>query len=135
MSFDGQIEMRQRLKLLVAYDGAHFAGWQSQKHGKTVQDHLEQAFHGLTGKHVRVHGAGRTDAGVHALAQCAHVDVDHRLAPERWTAALNSCLPAQLRILRCQRVGEDFHARTGRPAVNCLLTRRAESKSIRNPGR
>ena len=103
--------MPQRLKLLISYDGAHFAGWQSQKHGRTVQDHLERAFHRITGELVRVHGAGRTDAGVHALAQCAHVDVHKRLAPEGWTAALNSCLPTQLRVLRCRRVADDFHAR------------------------
>ena len=103
--------MRQRLKLLISYDGAHFAGWQSQKHGNAVQDHLERAFHRVTGARIRVHGAGRTDTGVHALAQCAHADVDSRLTPKRWTAALNSCLPAQLRVLRCQRVGNDFHAR------------------------
>src|SRR4051794_17167988 len=104
--------MSQRLKLTVAYDGSSFAGWQSQKHGNTVQDHLERAFQTITGKRVRIHGAGRTDAGVHALAQCAHVDVDDtRLAPERWTPALNSGLPPGLRVLRCQRVKPEFHAR------------------------
>ena len=69
------IAMSRRLKLIVAYDGAPFAGWQSQSHRNTVQDHLERAFERVTGGAVRVHGAGRTDAGVHALAQCAHVDV------------------------------------------------------------
>ena len=106
-----QIGMPQRLKLVISYDGAHFAGWQSQRHGNTVQDHLERAFHRVTGQRVRVHGAGRTDAGVHALAQCAHADVNEQLTPDRWTAALNSSLPAQLRVLHCQRVGDDFHAR------------------------
>ena len=61
---------------------------------------------------VRVHGAGRTDAGVHALAQCAHVDVPRdRLPPERWTNALNALLPQTIRILRCRRVSAHFHAR------------------------
>ena len=69
------LPMPRRLKLIVAYDGAPFAGWQSQSHRNTVQDHLERAFERVTGGAVRVHGAGRTDAGVHALAQCAHVDV------------------------------------------------------------
>ena len=70
----------RRLKLIIAYDGAPFAGWQSQSHRNTVQDHLERAFERVTGGAVRVHGAGRTDAGVHALAQCAHVDVSKILA-------------------------------------------------------
>ena len=67
--------MSQRLKLIVAYDGAAFAGWQSQTHRKTVQDQLEGAFQKIAGQRIRVHGAGRTDAGVHALAQCAYVDL------------------------------------------------------------
>jgi tRNA pseudouridine38-40 synthase len=104
--------MPQRLKLIVSYDGAHFAGWQSQKHGNTVQDHLERAFQRLNGEPVRVHGAGRTDTGVHAVAQCAHADVRADRFPEsRWTAALNANLPPHMRILRCQRVEDDFHAR------------------------
>ncbi len=104
--------MAQRLKLVVAYDGAPFAGWQSQSHRNTIQDHLERAFQQIGGEPVRVHGAGRTDAGVHALAQCAHADVDNeRLTPGRWLAALNARLPPRLRVLRCQRVGKNFHAR------------------------
>lgn len=103
---------RQRLKLVISYDGGHFAGWQSQKHGNTVQDHLERALRRIAGETVRVHGAGRTDAGVHALAQCAHADVDpDRLTPTRWTNALNASLPPHLRIVRCQFVNTDFHAR------------------------
>src|SRR5689334_12850370 len=104
--------MPQRLKLIVGYDGSHFAGWQSQKHGNTVQDHLERAIKAITGNPARIHGAGRTDAGVHALAQCAHVDVPaERMSPDRWVAALNSALPPQLRVLSCQKVSADFHAR------------------------
>jgi tRNA pseudouridine38-40 synthase len=104
--------MPQRLKLVVAYDGAAFAGWQSQSHRNTVQDNLERAFRKVTGKITRVHGAGRTDAGVHALAQCAHVDLaDRRLSTARWAAALNALLPPTIRISRCQYVGQEFHAR------------------------
>jgi len=104
--------MQQRLKLIVAYDGAAFAGWQSQSHGNTVQDHLERAFHRVGGRHVRVHGAGRTDAGVHALGQCAHVDVaDRRLSAAHWTSALNSLLPPLIRVSSCQYVPAGFHAR------------------------
>ncbi len=64
-----------RLRLVIAYDGSGFRGWQSQAGGGTVQDHLEAAFKTLCGTRVPVHGAGRTDAGVHALGQCAHADV------------------------------------------------------------
>jgi len=103
--------MSQRLKLIVAYDGTPFAGWQSQSHRNTVQDHLERAFKRVTGGVVRVHGAGRTDAGVHALAQCAHVDVLKFLPPDRWIKALNALLPPAIRVLRCRNVSKDFHAR------------------------
>jgi tRNA pseudouridine38-40 synthase len=102
---------QRRLKLIVAYDGAPFAGWQSQSHRNTVQDLLERAFKRVAGGAVRVHGAGRTDAGVHALAQCAHVDVLKFLPPDRWIKALNALLPSAIRVLRCQYVSNDFHAR------------------------
>jgi tRNA pseudouridine38-40 synthase len=104
--------MPRRLKLTVAYDGSSFAGWQSQSHRNTIQDHIERGFEGVIGKQVRVHGAGRTDAGVHALAQCAHVDLPNdRLSAGRWTEALNGLLPPTIRVLRCQYVSKDFHAR------------------------
>ena len=104
--------MSQKLKIIVAYDGALFAGWQSQSHRNTVQDHLELAFERIIGKPVRVHGAGRTDAGVHALAQCAHVDVENKFfALTRWREALNALLPPAIRVLRCRYVSDDFHAR------------------------
>ena len=103
--------MRRRLKLIVAYNGAPFAGWQSQSHRNAVQDHLERAFESVTGVSVRIHAAGRTDAGVHALAQCAHVDVGKLLVPARWLEALNALLPPAIRVLRCRYVSDDFHAR------------------------
>jgi tRNA pseudouridine38-40 synthase len=104
--------MSRRLKMMVAYDGSPFAGWQSQSHRNTIQDHLERAFERVGGKRVRVHGAGRTDAGVHALAQCAHVDVANKvLPPARWTEALNALLPPAIRVLRCRYVSNNFHAR------------------------
>jgi tRNA pseudouridine38-40 synthase len=104
--------MPQRLKFTVAYDGAAFAGWQSQLHRKTVQDELERAFQKISGARFRVHGAGRTDAGVHALAQCAHVDLPSRkMSGERWTSALNAILPPTIRVLRSRYVSKNFHAR------------------------
>jgi tRNA pseudouridine38-40 synthase len=104
--------MARKLKLIIAYDGTPFAGWQSQSHGNTVQDYLERAFERVLGKPVRVHGAGRTDAGVHALAQCAHADLPNdRLPSAHWIEALNALLPPTIRVLRCQYVSNDFHAR------------------------
>jgi tRNA pseudouridine38-40 synthase len=105
------ISNSRRLKLIVAYDGAPFAGWQSQSHSNTVQDHLDRAFERVTGTPARVHGAGRTDAGVHALAQCVHVDVLKSLPTDRWIKALNALLPSAIRVFRCRYVSNDFHAR------------------------
>jgi len=104
--------MSRRLKLILAYDGAPFAGWQSQSHRNTVQDHVERAFESVTGVPIRIHAAGRTDAGVHALAQCAHVDLANKfLPPDRWVEALNALLPPEIRVLRCRYVSNQFHAR------------------------
>src|ERR1700730_18387615 len=104
--------MPARLKLIVAYDGAPFSGWQSQTNGNGVQDHLENAIAQICSERVRVHGAGRTDAGVHALAQCAHVDLpSRRYESDRWVSALNGILPPAIRVMSCRFVSEAFHAR------------------------
>ena len=107
------------IRLVVAYDGKPFRGWQSQKGGGTVQDALEKAVAGILGEQVTVHGSGRTDAGVHALAQTAHFELTpaqfSRLGPlqrpERWIAALNASLPPELRVLAARRATLDFHSR------------------------
>jgi len=102
----------RRLKLVISYDGRNFAGWQSQKHGNTIQDHLEAAFERVCGTRLAVTGSGRTDSGVHALGQCAHVDVPAaQFAAERWRKALNGVLPPAIRILRAGFVAKTFHAR------------------------
>jgi tRNA pseudouridine38-40 synthase len=102
----------RRLKLVISYDGRDFAGWQSQKHGNTIQDRLEAAFERICGTRLPVTGSGRTDAGVHALGQCAHVDVPAaQFAAERWLKALNGVLPPGIRILRARFVSKSFHAR------------------------
>lgn len=104
--------MARRLRFVVGYDGRPYAGWQSQAGGNTVQDFLEKAFTAVCQQQVRVHGAGRTDAGVHALAQSAHVDVpEPTLESEQWTAALNASLPPTIRVLRSRFVTSAFHAR------------------------
>ena len=108
-----------KLRLVVSYDGTAFRGWQSQRCGGTVQDALEDAVSLIAGERLTVHGSGRTDAGVHALAQTAHVEIPQecfaRLGrmqdPQRWVAALNDALPPELRVLRATRATADFHAR------------------------
>jgi len=101
-----------KLRLTVAYNGSPFSGWQSQPDGNTIQDRLEKAFASLCVGRVPVHGAGRTDAGVHAVGQCAHADVpDGRFEPEGWLRALNAHLPAEIRVMRARRARANFHAR------------------------
>lgn len=104
--------MPRRFKLVIAYDGAPFAGWQSQANAKTVQDRLEEAVKRITGESAGVHGAGRTDTGVHALGQSAHLDLtSDRFSPEKLQSALNAVLPPTIRILRCVQMSPKFHAR------------------------
>ena len=101
-----------RILLETAYHGADFNGWQSQAGGNTVQDHLEKAFAALGAPGTRLHGAGRTDAGVHANAQCAHADViDGRFTPGGWREALNAHLPRTIRVMEVREVPAGFHAR------------------------
>ncbi len=101
-----------RILLTIAYDGHPYSGWQSQPCGKTVQDHLEKSLAALCGTSVRVHGAGRTDGGVHALAQSAHVDLPDPCMPVgKIPVAVNARLPTQIRVVAARRVGPDFHAR------------------------
>ena len=78
-----------KLKLILEYDGSRFEGWQSQASWNTVQDELERAVRAVTGHAVRTAGSGRTDAGVHALAQVASFETDSPIPPEKFPAALN----------------------------------------------
>jgi tRNA pseudouridine38-40 synthase len=100
-----------KVKLLIAYDGTPFDGWQSQAGGGAVQDVIEGALKKISGARVVLHGSGRTDAGVHALGQCAHIEVEGSLSPADWQRALNANLPPTVRILQARRVADDFHAR------------------------
>ena len=99
-------------KLLLAYDGTEFHGWQAQLKARTVQQELEIAL-GKTqgGPPVTVWGAGRTDAGVHARGQVAHVFMDSSLGAEQLLGAVNSYLPDDVRVLGVETVADDFHAR------------------------
>jgi tRNA pseudouridine38-40 synthase len=102
-----------RLRLVVAYDGRSYGGWQSQPNADTVQDRIEAAIEKVAKRPIRIHGAGRTDAGVHALGQVAHFDPppEFRMTPENWRAALNTKLPSTIRIMEAEAVSSDFHAR------------------------
>jgi len=103
----------RRLKLTLAYDGRPFRGWQSQAGGGSIQDCLEAALATLCpGPRIAVHGSGRTDAGVHALAQIAHADVpEGRFTLPQWLKALNAHLPPEIRVMRCQWARPGFEAR------------------------
>jgi len=101
-----------RYRLTLEYDGAGFVGWQRQDNGPSVQAALEGAIAAFCGETVTVHGAGRTDAGVHALAQVAHVDLTRDAAPDRVRDALNAHLrAAPVAVLAAARVPDEFHAR------------------------
>ncbi len=100
-----------RLRLTLAYLGTRFAGWQVQPGQRTVQGCLEEALARLCGRAVRVQGAGRTDAGVHALGQTAHADVDDSRAHIPWRKALNALLPKDVTVLEAGPAPQGFHAR------------------------
>jgi tRNA pseudouridine38-40 synthase len=100
-----------RLKLTIAYDGTDFCGWQVQPGVATIQGALEAALAVVDPSAKGVRGAGRTDAGVHALGQVAHVDVEKSHEPHVWVRALNQHLPLDVRVMRVEPVGDDFHAR------------------------
>ena len=118
-----------RFALTVEYDGRPFMGWQHQAHGPSVQAALERAVQAITGEEALVHAAGRTDAGVHALAMRAHVDIARAIAPFRLMEALNAKLrPQPIAVLGCEVVAEDWHARfscIARHYEYRIVTRRA----------
>jgi len=101
----------RNIKLIVEYNGASFSGWQIQSEQLTVQGSLADAVSKVTAKKVEVIGAGRTDAGVHALGQVANFIIDHSLEPERFRDALNYYLPREIRVKESSEVPLSFHAR------------------------
>lgn len=101
----------RNLKLILAYDGSDFAGWQVQPGRTTVQGTLASAIGRLTGENVLPQGSGRTDAGVHALGQVASFQTVSPIPVENWPLALNDILPASIRVLEVSEQADDFHAR------------------------
>ena len=101
----------RNLRLILSYDGAEFAGWQVQPGRTTVQGALASAIGRLSGKNVLPQGSGRTDAGVHALAQVATFQTASVIPPENWRRALNDILPSSIRVLEVSEATPEFHAR------------------------
>jgi tRNA pseudouridine38-40 synthase len=101
-----------RFKLTIEYAGTRYSGWQIQKNAKTVQGEIERAIAAATGERdFELYGSGRTDAGVHALAQVAHLDVQTTVAPETLRRRINDELPADINVLLVEKVRHKFHAR------------------------
>lgn len=117
-----------RIAAGIEYNGAAFHGWQSQSHDRNVQDCLEAALARVADHAVRVHCAGRTDTGVHALQQIIHFDTDAIRDDHAWVLGSNVNLPGDVRVIWATRVAEDFHARfsaTGREYHYYILNRAA----------
>ena len=118
-----------RFRLTIEYDGRPFMGWQRQAHGPSVQQAIEEAIGAITHEAVTLHAAGRTDAGVHALAMTAHVDVAKAITPLRLADGTNAKLrPLPVSILAAQEAPEDFHARfscIGRRYIYRIVNRRS----------
>ncbi len=101
----------RRIRLTIAFDGSVYAGWQRQRAVTTIQGVLEEKIAALAGERVNLHGAGRTDAGVHALAMEAHFDITCNVPCRAFRYGLNSMLPPDIRIQRAHEVDFNFHAR------------------------
>jgi tRNA pseudouridine38-40 synthase len=100
-----------RLLITLQYLGTRYAGWQTQTNATGVQQVVEEALAALFGSPLRIHGAGRTDAGVHAAAQRAHFDAPFVIPPRGLLLGINQLLPADIRVMRVEEVADDFHAR------------------------
>jgi len=118
-----------RWRLTIEYDGGPFMGWQRQEHGPSVQQTLEEALERMTGEQASFTAAGRTDAGVHALAMSAHVDVTKPLTPHRLREGFNALVrPQPISVIEVTEVADDWHARfscVGRRYLYRILNRRA----------
>ncbi|HEX5184539.1 MAG TPA: tRNA pseudouridine(38-40) synthase TruA [Allosphingosinicella sp.] len=118
-----------RFRLTIEYDGGPFMGWQRQAHGPSIQQAIEEAVEAITGERAVLHAAGRTDAGVHALAMAAHCDIGKAITPFRLSEGLNARLrPLPVAILKAEAAADDWHARfscIGRRYLYRIVNRRA----------
>lgn len=99
------------IRIELEYDGTDYVGWQVQPNGPSVQAALERAIKEITGEDLRVHGSGRTDAGVHAAGQVAHFESGSTIPPEKFAVALNTKLPEGISVLRSEIAEPEFHSR------------------------
>jgi tRNA pseudouridine38-40 synthase len=130
LKFGPTSDMRN-LKLTIAYDGTNFVGWQRQASGVSIQGLLEDALKPIEGADVTVHGAGRTDAGVHALAQVASVRMTAAIEPATLLRALNAVLPDDVRVTAVEGAADDFHARFS--AVGKIYEYRIANHAVVSP--
>ena len=100
-----------RVKITVEYDGTSYCGWQRQINGISVQQVIEEAIYKVTGENVKITGSGRTDAGVHAKGQVAHFDTEGSIPAEKFSFALNTVLPPDIKVKKSEAVSCDFNAR------------------------
>lgn len=98
-------------KLIIAYDGAEYCGWQKQPNAMSIQQMMEETLSQFLQEPIRLTGSGRTDAGVHASGQVANFRIDHPIDTYRFIAAANGLLPKDIRVLKIEEVPEDFHSR------------------------
>lgn len=101
----------RRVKLTVAYDGTNYSGWQIQPNADTIERQLDIAINKVTKEKIHVTGASRTDAGVHAMGNVAVFDTESAIPPERFSYALNACLPQDISVQSSEEVSPDFHPR------------------------
>ncbi|MDY6898722.1 MAG: tRNA pseudouridine(38-40) synthase TruA [Cyanobacteriota bacterium] len=104
-------EISQRVALVIQYQGTYFHGWQWQPKYRSVQEEIEKAISTVVGDKITLHGAGRTDSGVHAAAQVAHFNVTSKIPPSKWASILNGYLPEGILIRSSAGVSNDWHAR------------------------
>lgn len=125
------LDQRRNIKLTIAYKGTRYAGWQIQKNAPTVEAEIKAAIRKITGEDTTVYGAGRTDAGVHALGQTANFFTTSSIPAERVALALNANLPADIRIVKSEAVPASFHSRFC--AIGKIYSYRIDTGAVYNP--
>ncbi len=119
-----------KFALIIEYDGTRYSGWQRQRHSNSVQEEVEKALGVVADEPVVITASGRTDAGVHAFAQCAHFETDRQREHKAWVLGVNANLPADISIRSATQVSDDFHARystMGRSYRYLILNRSSRS--------
>lgn len=123
----------KRVKLIVAYDGTNYSGWQLQKNAVTIEQKINEALFDLLGEEIQVIGASRTDAGVHSLGNVCVFDTNTRMPAEKISYALNTRLPSDIVVQNSCEVAEDFHPRAGKSAKTYEY--RILNRAFRDPTR